>query len=191
MRKMNYKGKFLTSWMTKKKFFRDGNANILNVQKESPRGIYAIVGLGTNLCVKSWIPKSQIIDEMPKMEHIFYVDGGGNLAKGKKLRPQGYACAYYKNKGKAYTNLFNYITNNQAELKAVNLALNISIKRRFEDVVIYTDSANVVGWLTQHWKHNNKNIHVLVETTKKKMNKIKNLRIIKIDKKDNIGHVDL
>jgi len=188
---MKYEGKYLTSWLTKKKFFSDGNAKILNVEKESPRGIYAVIGLGTNLTVKSWVPKSQIIDEVPKIEHIFYVDGGGNLAKGKKLRPKGYVCAYYKKTGKAYTKFFNRITNNQAELKAMNLALNISIKRYFEDVIIYTDSANVVGWLTQNWKHDNENIHNLVELIKKKMNKIKNLKIIKIDKKENIAHVDL
>jgi ribonuclease HI len=53
---------------------------------------------------------------------------------------------------KAYTKVFEDTTNNRMELMAVKLGLT-KLKEPCR-VTVYTDSANVIGWLARRWKRN-------------------------------------
>ena len=53
-------------------------------------------------------------------------------------------------------------TNNQMELQAVLSAI-YALRRPCCDVVIVTDSQNVIGWLSQGWKRKNPQIRALCE----------------------------
>ena len=53
-------------------------------------------------------------------------------------------------------------TNNQMELQAVLSAI-CTLRRPCCDVVIVTDSRNVIGWLSQGWKRKNPQIRALCD----------------------------
>lgn len=128
-------------------------------------------------------------------EWIFYIDGSGNLAKEKRVRPFGHYSVFLKNTEEKWKKSEEAITSNQAELMGTMSAIAISIKREYKNVIIFTDSKNVVNWLTKKedsdeyvYAARHPNIVKIVERCRELMVRVPNLQIRWVSRDYNYAH---
>ena len=137
---------------------------------------------------------------------VFYTDGSGNCEHDKKTRETGNYSVYLvnpKHKFEKFKKIENKITNNQAEIKGIILALTIAINRKYENVEIRTDSKNVICWLLgreinlntniekikcNFYRTKDKKISDLIDIVLELIDNIPNITINWISRNDNLAH---
>lgn len=126
---------------------------------------------------------------------IFYVDGSGNLAKEVKVRPFGHYSVFLKNTEEKWKKSEEAITSNQAEIMGTMSAIAIAIKRKYKNVIVFTDSKNVVNWLNKKpdsdeyiYTARHPNIINIVERCRELMKQVPNLTVKFISRDYNYAH---
>lgn len=128
-------------------------------------------------------------------EFVFYTDGSGNWAGGKKHKAKGHFSVYLKNTQEKWKHSEDKLTSNQAELLGVMSAISIAQKKGCKKVKIYTDSKNVVNWVTRKkddsdwfWEARHPNIVPLVERLRVMLKMIPSLKIEWVKRERNFAH---
>lgn len=135
---------------------------------------------------------------------IFFVDGSGNVTKGKQFKENGHYSVYLVGKPpEKWKKKESYLTGNQAEIKANISAIYISLKRGYDNIEIRTDSQNVIKWYLGRnidlntnmkkfainvWKTKNKEITILIDKLVELGSKIPNLKLTWIERSRNHAH---
>lgn len=118
---------------------------------------------------------------------IFMTDGSGNLYENKKVNPTGHYHVLLTNTDEKWRKEED-LTSNQAELKGVIAAIQIAIKRNYQNVLIQTDSKNVVNWFTGRWKGKGENIKHLTKILLVMKKQLLDLQVKWIPRQKNKAH---
>lgn len=129
-------------------------------------------------------------------EWIFYTDGSGNLAKEKKTKANAHFSVFLKNSEEKWKRKEEALTSNQAELLGVMSAISIAMKRQYKNVTIFTDSKNVVNWLSKKpdsdeyiFKARHPNVVNYVESCRALIENMPFLKIKYVKRDFNYAHV--
>ena len=108
-----------------------------------------------------------MISKIPKpMEYVFYTAGFGTCQ-----RRNGYYVIYLVNPSEKWEKIEYKITNNQAEIKGVILALTIAKNRKYESIEVRTNSLNVIGWILGRDRSLNTNVEIIAKNIYRTINK--------------------
>ncbi len=120
-------------------------------------------------------------------EWLFYSEGVGNLAKGKKFKDKAHYSIFLKNSDEKWKRKQDKLTLNQAELYGVMASISIFTKRNYKNGIIFTSSKNVIKWLTKKedsddyvQKANHPNIKDIVDECRIMLLNLSNLKTLQI-----------
>ena len=131
--------------------------------------------------------------------YIFYTDGAGNKYGSKKKSATGHFSVLLDNTEEKWKHKEELITSNVAEIKGVLAAVMISVKRKYKNVEIRTDSQGVIKWVNgmeshietnikEVWKARDKDIKYYIEKLLSYSKKVPHLKIIWIKRTKNKAH---